>query len=500
VTSVTVVPNLPVTLDAGTGTLTISAVVKNQGTVNAVASTMKFVLVKTPAALGNRNLKGTQVVPAVNSGETQNVPATIVTVDDDTASGTYNVQACVDSLKVVPEISDGNNCFPAPGIVTVNGVAQSSADLIVTSVTKSVANAVAGDSFTVHATVMNIGSGPAIATQTKFNLVSTTGTPPTIKKLKGLQDVGPLVAGASGGLAVTVEVYGDTAPGIYKVQACADGITPKVLAETNEDNNCNTTGKITISEPPNLTITAVTCSPVSSCATSVGQGQTFTVTSTVKNVGTVPATTAFSVKYNLVSTADGKRTDLKGSGSVNVTLDPNQTFSQDQTVKVRGETPPGTFRVEACADSGKIVSETNEDDNCNTSTGVLTVTPMPDLTVTSLTVPSPQASVVRGTTFVVNSTVKNQGAGSAGPSTTKFKLVPSGVASLPKTLGGTQAVPALGAGATQPSPTTVTVTVPLTTLPGVYVVQACADSAKTVAETSDSNNCTTSVGTVKVTQ
>jgi hypothetical protein len=114
VTSVTVVPNPPVTLDAGTGTLTISAVVKNQGAANAGASTMKFVLVKTPAALGNKNLNGTAAVPEnLFSHEDQAVQWMTSGRIARTRTGWGGRLSQGRSGEL-----DGNNCFPVPGIVT----------------------------------------------------------------------------------------------------------------------------------------------------------------------------------------------------------------------------------------------------------------------------------------------------------------------------------------------------------------------------------------------
>ena len=47
-------------------------------------------------------------------------------------------------------------------------------------------------------------------------------------------------------------------------------------------------------------------------------------------------------------------------------------------------------------------------------------------------------------------------------------------------------------------PTTATVTVPRTTPVGVYFVQACADWLKEAAESSEENNCGTSVAALQV--
>jgi hypothetical protein len=63
---------------------------------------------------------------------------------------------------------------------------------------------------------------------------------------------------------------------------------------------------------------------------------------------------------------------------------------------VREETLPGTYRLQACADGGKDVTETNEDDNCFTSSGTIQVTGKPDLIVTSVSVRNAPVTVPRG--------------------------------------------------------------------------------------------------------
>ena len=42
-----------------------------------------------------------------------------MTVFLDTPIGTYVVQACADSLDVIPEASETNNCFNSTGTITV---------------------------------------------------------------------------------------------------------------------------------------------------------------------------------------------------------------------------------------------------------------------------------------------------------------------------------------------------------------------------------------------
>jgi subtilase family serine protease len=497
VSAVTVTaPALPATVTAGApdATVSIEATVSNLGTALAAASTMKFVLVKTgPCTPGNgctKNLKGTAAVPQVAASGNAPVTAT-VSVYEDTPSGTYNVQACVDSLKVVGETAEGNNCTTAAGVLTVNGVALSTADLVVTALGNPPATGVAGATFNITASVRNDGSGPAPATQTKFYLFGGPGGT-TRKNLKGVQAVPGLTAGASASPVAALKIFDDTIPGTYVLEACADG--PELLAEIDENNNCSrSTGEIVVQEVPNLVVTFVSEPPAT-----VGQGFKFNVTSTVKNEGPVPAK-ASVVKFNLVSTT-GVRKDLKNRLAV-IALNPTLDFTDELTVQVRAETVPGSYRLEACADSTKTNPEQNEDDNCKLSAGSVTITPVPDLAVSSVTVPAGTPSIKRGTTFVVTSVVKNLGLGnSAGISTTtQFKLVKVNAAAVTRNLTPTQAVPALPAGASSASLQT-TVTIPASTQPGQYQVQACADSGKALTESQEGNNCATSVGKITVTQ
>jgi subtilase family serine protease len=64
-------------------------------------------------------------------------------------------------------------------------------------------------------------------------------------------------------------------------------------------------------------------------------------------------------------------------------------------------------------------------------------------------------------------------------------------------LTGARTVPILGPSAS--SSASVAVTIPATTLPGTYVLLACADDIMLVAESNDTNNCRASGTSVVVT-
>ena len=240
-------------------------------------------------------------------------------------------------------------------------------DLVVSTLGDPPATARAGDSFALISTVTNQGLAAAEdPTITKFWLVVGSTK---VKNLKGLQAIAPLGPGDSDGATMALSVYSDTVAGTYNLQACADDGGD--VSEAFENNNCTTTlATITILESPDLVVTSIT-NPVSSA----GQGQTIIARSTVKNIGPVSADPTIT-KYSLVSTIDGTKQDLKGSQNVPL-LKPGQTFSAQEIVTIRPETPLGQYKLQACADKDKASPEVDEQNNCLTSTGNIQVTPTP---------------------------------------------------------------------------------------------------------------------------
>jgi subtilase family serine protease len=470
-----VAAGLPKTVVAGTN-LAITVVVKNSGLAQAKSSTMKYVIINTASGV-EKNLNGTATIPIIEAGQSATVQKTVI-VYSDTASGTYNVQACADSTKAITETFESDNCGLADGALTVQGIVAGHSDLVVTAVPTPPSSVLPGAAFDLPATVANQGTDPAPASTTSFYLVNTsTGTK---KNLKGGQAVPALEPGASASPSAPLSLYSDTLPGTYFVQACADG--PKGVSEDVETNNClNAAGTMTVQQVPNLVVSSITNPPGTASL-----GGTFTLTSSARNIGSVGAG-ASSTKYYLVSTVDGTKKDLKGNQAVPA-LNAGQTFSLQVTLQVRVETLPGQYKVQACADGGQDVSESNEDDNCLTSSGIVKVVGPPDLVVTQVTVRNAPLTVARGGSLTITAAVKNLGEGSAAASTTKYLLVNT-VDGTTKNLNGTQAYPILNSG----SSTSIqkVVTIYLDTPVGTYNVQACADSLDVVSEGSETNNCLT---------
>ena len=110
---------------------------------------------------------------------------------------------------------------------------------------------------------------------------------------------------------------------------------------------------------------------VQNAPVTVAAGGKITVTTVVKNQGggDAPPTTT---KLLLVNPSTGATKNLNGAQALTA-IGSGVTRSLGTAVSVFGDTPPGTYVVRACADSGDVVAEDSEVNNCRDSTGTVTV-------------------------------------------------------------------------------------------------------------------------------
>jgi hypothetical protein len=493
--------------------MVISTVVKNQGLAISSSSTLKLVLVNTVTGV-EKSLKGTLVIPALGVGASATVTSTTnVTVYSDTLSGTYTVQTCADSAKAIVEAVESNNCGEAASVVTVIGTVVSQVDLAVTALAdiqcspQACANAIPGTLISLTATVANQGvdtlnASPANPLTISFTLVKGL----TTKNLKKIDEsvtiTQPMAPGAVITQPMMVQVYSDTVPNTYAIQACADG--PKLFAESNENNNCSPlTGSIVVNPVPNLMVLSIQSPPLTAQV-----GDSFNVLTQVRNIGQVAATVPTRTKYSLVSTAiPPTREDLKGPATATVPggLIPSATFNDTETLTIRTNTALGDYFLEACVDADKVAAEGDEGDNCKISTGKIHVNGLPDYVVTSVAVANAPLQVRRGAGVTVSATVMNQGIGDATKdSVLKYLLVSTTPNGPIKNLNGTRTITRLAVGKSA-SVSNAILTVFTDTPLGTYVVQACADATNVLREsltgpdgTAETNNCTSTTATVQV--
>jgi subtilase family serine protease len=449
--------NSPVTGGAG-ATITVSDTTRNQGGGDAGASVTRFYLSSDAAVDAGDSVLGSRAVPSLTSGGS-NSGSISATIPASTGTGSYYIVAKTDADNLVSEISETNN-------VTYSAI-QIGADLVMSGLTAPSVGG-AGSSITINDTTKNQGGGTAIASITRFYL-SSDALIDAADTMLGSRSVGSLAAGATSSGSTSVTIPASTPAGSYYILAKADA--DNVVAETGETNNTTFTF---IQTGPDLIVATV------SAGSNGGAGLPLTVTDTTRNQGAGnadPSVTRFYLSSNgTLDAADS----LLGSRSV-ASQAAGASSTANTTVTIPAGTATGLYYLFAKADADGTVSETTETNNISYAT----LTVGPDLVMYALSAPSSGGA---GTNITVNDTAKNQGAGDAGASTTRFYLSTDSTVDASDVVLGARPVPLLAAGATNSAATTVMI--PAGTAAGFYYLLAKADADSAVTETIETNNTT----------
>jgi M6 family metalloprotease-like protein len=287
--------------------------------------------------------------------------------------------------------------------------------------------------------------------------------------------------------SIFVKAPADAALGGYAVQAQGISIT---------DPSVHTMSPLTITTKlmPDLIETFVSNPPAS-----VGRGESFSVTDTVKNRGDAAcgeSTTFYYLSLNHKWNATDKQ--LTGTRTI-PGLVAGQSHTGTVLVSVPNDTSPAAYYLLACADFAGAQSEGNETNNCIASKTRVQVIALPDYV--EAYVSNPPKSARLKDSFKVEDTVKNKGAvASNRTSTTRYYLVSTLQTKTARKwlLKGGRTVDPLDPG--EISPGEAIVYVPKTIPLGWYHVMACADDTKVIDETVEKNNCTVSTGTIQITK
>ena len=221
------------------------ATVRNRGGAQAQATTLRYYR-STDASITAADAEvGTDAVAELAGGATS---AESLTVNAPTAPGTYYYGACANA--VAEETNMANNCSAAVAVTVREPSRQP--DLVV-AVTLSDAALEPGESFTLSATVRNVGDSASAATFLRYHR-STDATIARSDEAVGTDSVAAL-----GALAASAESVERTAPstgGTYYYGACVDAVAD----ETETANNCSAAVAVTVSEParrgPDVTMSA----------------------------------------------------------------------------------------------------------------------------------------------------------------------------------------------------------------------------------------------------
>jgi subtilase family serine protease len=348
-------------------------------------------------------------------------------------------------------------------------------DLIVSAVSAPT-TAGAGSTITLNETTKNQGAGPSQPSSTAFYL-STNASFDVADISLGTRAVPILASGASDVASTLLTLPASTVSGSYYVLARADG--DQSVTESNETNNVRASSIMSVG--PDLVVAALTAPAVATA------GGAIAVAETTKNQGggnAAASVTSFYLSSNVLLDAADL---LLGSRSLGL-LTAGGSDAGSTTVTIPANTPAGLYYVLAKADAAGIVPETQETNNTKFSPAMKVG---PDLIESSTIVP---AAAGAGFALVVSDTVKNQGSGVAGASTTSFYLSANFALDTSDVFLGSRSVPSLAANATHSG--TTSLLIPADTQLGTYFLLVVADSANAVLETAETNN--TSYGTTRV--
>jgi subtilase family serine protease len=447
----------PAASSAG-GTISITDTTTNQGGAPAASSRTEFYL-STNSTLGAGDvLLGGRNVTALAAG-TSNSATTMLTIPLDTPVGTYFVVAKADSTDLVSETNEANNTKP-------DGIYIGS-DLIISAFTLP-ATGGAGTPIVVTDTVKNQGGGAAPASVTRFYLSTNGSLDSSDTLLAAGRPVPSLDPGETSSGSTSVIVPAATPPGVYYIIAKADG--DGTVVETSETNN---TSARYIPIGSDLVVSAMTV-PAKG-----GAGGTITVSATTTNQGGGSTAASMTRLYlSLNSAWDSGDTLLAGGEQV-----PELAAGASDTGSIVATIPAGTasgqYYIIGRADADSAVLETNEANN----TLARTIQIGGDLVVSAFTVPAKGGA---GLAATVTDTTTNQGAGSLGPTTTKFYLSTNSSFDAADVLVGSRAIGSLDPGASSSGSTTVSIPGGLAS--GSYYLIAVADADKAIAETVETNN------------
>jgi len=318
---------------------------------------------------------------------------------------TYYIQAMADSSNIIPEIDENNNNCTSFQMVTIYSSSQIGklfVDKIKTAAIEGEDPPVVGMQTTYELTIVvtNIGGNNisnVIVNETISSDVTfiSAGTPSqgsitTLPPPGILWNVGTLSPGANATLTFRVRVT-PTSPTLVYLNHKEDIIASGI--DTLSNSTVSDTGDTDITVAPIIRdVSAISQIPSS---TIVCHGDTVTVDVTVKNLGNLSETFNVTCYYDVNQIGVIRVYNLEAGGQTTV------PFMWDTT-----GVAPGTYSINAEADSSNEISESNETNNVCLSPSAVKIV-VHDVAIISQ-VPSP-TTVVQGEIVIIDVIVKNEG-------------------------------------------------------------------------------------------
>jgi len=439
---------------AAGGVIQVTETTKNFGTGTAASSTTTFYLSSNSLLETSDPVVGTRTVPELGVNAS-NTATTSITLPESLAPGAYALIAKADGPGALFETNEFNN--------TRLWFMQIGPDLAVTALSAP-ATAGAGSTILISDTTANQGLGATAASVTRFYLSADFSLDVNDVALQG-RSVAVLTGSTSSSGTTSVTIPANTADGSYFLIAKADAT--ELVAESNETNN---TRSVTLRIGPDLAVTSATAPPRAAAGSSID------ITETTQNIGTGTASASVTGFY-LSTNALLDASDIPIGSRTVPALTPGTSNVRTTTLTIPA-VAAGTWFLLANADDGRSIAETQETNN----TRNVTILIGPDLSVSTFTTPF---SMPAGSTVTFTYSVKNGGAGDAGPSVIRFYLSTDVLFSTNDQLLGGQNVPAVASGLTSSGSASIAIPVGVS---GTYYLFAVADGTSVVPEASEGNN------------
>ncbi|MFN7375147.1 MAG: CARDB domain-containing protein [bacterium] len=485
-----------------TGTLTVN----NSGQAGTSYFSVSFFLRPNAAsnsasdiALGTANIGAKAGSPHAVSPSSSRVIENVRLVLPFTAlPGGYRLVVQVDAPNDIAETSEANNtvvsAINAVVVPARTGTDPTSADLVVFGPTTAV-TATRGGELSSSLTVANLGAGPATGITQLVRVVLSRdnvlgNADDFVLNQDAFADLGGLTSLASGSLfaAGLIDVPNNAPTGQFFVILVAD--PNNTVAERDNANNTWISPRplVTInSDPvgsPNIAAT------ISFSGGSFATGTTASVPTTIQNTSTTAAA-SFAVRYVLsVDNIIGNADDITiGTQTIAAGLAAGATTTFTASLDIQPSFVLGSYYLAAVADSGSVLSESNEADNIAITTSASLIVARPDLRAE---ISASAQTVTPGNPVVANITVRNASAVQTPGFDVRVYLSADGVVNAGDVLLQTifMGTDTLGLAANGSATIPLSVPLPTSATPGTYRLIVVADLDNVVAESNESNNTT----------
>ena len=324
--------------------ITLGATVRNQGTAEAAATTLRYYQSSDATiTTGDTEVGSSDAISALAASATSEQSSSVTA---SATAGMYYYGACVVAVSGETDVS--NNC--SAGVQVTVGAP----DLVVQSPSVDDTTPTPGQSLTLSATVRNQGTAKAAATTLRY-YQSSDATITTGDTEVGSSDaISALAASATSEQSSSV-----TAPataGTYYYGACVASVS----GETDVSNNCSAGVQVTVGAPD-----LVVQSP-SVNDTTLATGQSLTLSATVRNQGTAEAA-ATTLRYYQSSDATITTSDTQ-VGTADAISALASSATSEQSSSVTAPTTTGTYYYGACV--GAVTGESNTNNNCSAGVSV----------------------------------------------------------------------------------------------------------------------------------